>query len=681
MDINEKIKEVVDKIIRCNEAYQSGERLISDTEYDSLVEWLRTVDPNNPLVAKVQNDVQQSNRKKFDFGDKPMLSLNKVYSIEDLLKWMKSVSRTADERFLLQPKYDGLSGCISGEMSRIFSTRGDGHFGEIINSKMPMIKIDKWTTDYSGNIESLTGTQIDFFFPDNSQIRGEIIIRKDKFDALKFAIKKKDGEDYKNTRNAVSGLMNPNSSVADDYITSEKLKDAGISISFISHDEISTVVRMDDENLEEKIEKTWNSYLKNLPYDQDGLVIKLADRQYADSLGNTEHHPRGAVALKKNNESVPAEILNIEWFVGAQGELTPVYIIEPTEVDGVVINNVLAHNMKNLQDNDIQIGDTVFVCRAGGVIPFAVKYEKSSSHKNMLFEENNGLKFDRDEKHWLCPCCGFPVIYDPSISPDCYCSNDHCHDRVMKRLYNAVSKCFGVKGLAEETLEKLYTAYQVETVYQLLDLSVEEIAMLPGFADKSAQILYDAIQEIRFCTDVQVLASLGIPLIGMHVAEDVLSNMSLSALREASVASLSSIKGFGPAKAQSLTEGLRKYASELQELLIRVECVPICDSKEIKEIRKQGPTICFTGASPIPRSECQALAALNGYEPVSSVNKQLTILVAADTDTNSTKAQKARKYGTKVIGFQEWFNSLKIKKLAPKNEKPAPCSIDVLDLL
>lgn len=677
MDINEKIKEVVDKIIRCNEAYQSGERLISDAEYDSLVEWLRTVDPNNPLVAKVQNDVQQSNRKKFDFGDKPMLSLNKVYSIEDLLKWMKSVSRTADERFLLQPKYDGLSGCISGEMSRIFSTRGDGHFGEIINSKMPMIKIDKWTTDYSGNIESLTGTQIDFFFPDNSQIRGEIIIRKDKFDALRFAIKKKDGEDYKNTRNAVSGLMNPNSSVADDYITSEKLKDAGISISFISHDEISTVVRMDDENLEEKIEKTWNSYLKNLPYDQDGLVIKLADRQYADSLGNTEHHPRGAVALKKNSPFVSAKIIDIEWTVGADGSITPTAEIEPTEVNdgGATVSKVLLHNMKNLEDNDVRIGDFLHLTMAGNIIPFACGYEKGENHNDKIFIDSIGLD------DGVCPCCGSKILYDRNKSPDCYCSNDHCHDRVMKRLYNAVSKCFGVKGLAEETLEKLYTAYRVETVYQLLDLSVEEIAMLPGFADKSAQILYDAIQEIRFCTDVQVLASLGIPLIGMHVAEDVLSNMSLSALREASVASLSSIKGFGPAKAQSLTEGLRKYASELQELLIRVECVPIYDSKEIKEIRKQGPTICFTGASPIPRSECQALAALNGYEPVSSVNKQLTILVAADTDTNSTKAQKARKYGTKVIGFQEWFNSLKIKKLAPKNERPAPCSADILDLL
>jgi len=355
--------------------------------------------------------------------------------------------------------------------------------------------------------------------------------------------------------------------------------------------------------------------------------------------------------------------------------LTPVYNITPTEIDGVVVSNVLAHNMKNLEDNDVRIGDRVLVCRSGGVIPFAVGYEKGKQHNDKIFTDSIGLN------NGVCPCCGSRITYDRDKSPDCYCSNEHCHDRVMKRLYNAVSKCFDVKGLAEETLEKLYQTYQVETVYQLLDLLPEQLMMLPGFANKSGQILYDAIQEIRNCTDVQVLASLGIPLIGRHVANDILSLMPLSVLREASVASLSSIKGFGPAKAQSLTEGLRKYKDELQELLVRVECSSTYNEMQKKELKEGKPTICFTGASPISRSECQNLAVLNGYEPISGVNKSLTILVMADMNSTSSKAQKARKYGTKVLSFQEWFDSLKIKELVPKNERPAPCSVDVLNML
>lgn len=657
------IRKLEKKIAECNEAYKNGERLIPDTEYDNLVEQLRTIDPENSLVSKVQNDVPSSKELKFNFGGNPMLSLNKVYSTEDLIKWMKSVSRDGNEEFLLQPKYDGLSGCI--DRSGILSTRGDGHVGEIINSKIPMIKIDMWTKDYSGSLDSLTGHQNDFFFPCGGrveQLRGEIIVRKDVFEKLKKSIKKKDGQEYKNSRNCVSGLMNPASSEGNDAEIARKLKENNVFVSFVDHDAISEIVKLNDENLAEKIERTWNYYREHLPYDQDGLVVKLMDKWYAAALGNTEHHPRGACALKHNINSVPCKLLGIEWTVGSHGELTPVYQIEPTEIEGVVISNVLGHNMKNLQDNDVKIGDSILVCRSGGVIPFATGYEKGFYHDSISFVENIGLEFDSETEKWTCPCCGSPIIYDANESPDCYCSNQNCYDRIMKHLYNAVSKCFDIKGLAEETLEKISEKYQIKKFYQLLDLEVSDIRNLEGFAQKSAEILYESIQKARFCTDVQILASLGIKLIGRSVAKDILSIMTLESLRHVDIESLVKIKGFGREKAESLVKGLLDYSDELNELLSRVEYKNTFSITK-KAISDGIPTICFTGEAPFPRSKCQELAKKNGYEPVNGVNKNLAVLVCASTDTHSSKAEKARKYGTKIVGFDEWFSSLEYKEV------------------
>lgn len=669
------IRELEKKITECNEAYKNGERLIPDTEYDSLVEQLRTIDHENALVSKIQNDAPSTNGKKFSFGDRPMLSLNKVYSTEDLIKWMKSVSRDGNEEFLLQPKYDGLSGCI--DRSGILSTRGDGHVGEIINSKIPMIKIDMWTKDYSGSLDSLTGHQNDFFFPCGGrieQLRGEIIVRKDVFEKLKKSIKKKDGQEYKNSRNCVSGLMNPASSEKDDAEIARRLKENNIFVSFVDHDAISEVVKLNDENLTEKIEKTWSYYREHLPYDQDGLVVKLMDRWYAAALGNTEHHPRGACALKRNNIESWSRLTDIKWTVGMNGELTPTAVIEPIEIDGVTVEHVLLHNLQQIIDRNLRIGCEISVERSGNVIPKWINNSKADSngyqnlgfdHKE--FEENfdklyQYLFIDDCKKFLVCPCCGSPIIFSYGDSPDCYCSNPDCHDRAMKRLYNAVSKCFDIKGLAEETLEKISEKYHIKKFYQLLDLEISDIRNLEGFAQKSAEILYESIQKARFCTDVQILSSLGIRLIGRSVAKDILSIMTLDSLRHADIESLVKIKGFGREKAESLTKGLSDCSDELDELLSRVEYKNTFSMTK-KAISEGVPTICFTGEAPLPRSKCQEIAKKNGYEPVNGVNKNLAVLVCASTDTHSSKAEKARRYGTKIIGFDEWFNSLEDKEV------------------
>lgn len=669
---NNRITELAKKITSYNVAYRDGVRLITDAEYDAMLEELRKLDPSNQLCTEIQPDTNVSVglKGKFNYGNDPMLSLNKVYTIEALIKWMNSVARSPQEVFLLQPKYDGLSGCIDSD-AKVLATRGNGEVGEVINAKIPMIKIDSWSCG-----SNFTGYSNEFSFSEVGRTRGEIIIHKDIFKELQVALNRKDGTIYKNARNCVSGLTNSMMSESDNATVIKNLKENNLHISFVPHDAIFTEIRIADGNLAEKIEKVWDSYLKQLPYEQDGLVIKLADTEYSNSLGNTSHHPRGAVALKRNAAGIPCQIESISWFVGMGYELTPVYNITKTEIDGVEISNVLGHNMKNLQDNDVSIGSTAFVLRSGGVIPYASNYESNPDVDNKNWKNHIGLTINKETNKWQCPCCNSDIIYNPDKSPDAFCSNEHCHDAVMKRLYNASSKCFEIKGLAEETLTKINNMFGTEKFYQLFDISQAQFATLPGFAPRSAEILFDSIQSARQCTDIKVLASLGIPMIGRSVAKDLLTIMTLDTLRSISTDDLIQIKGFGPEKSKSLVTGLLQYSEELDELLRRVELKQSFSATKKAEATGN-PTICFTGASPISRSECQTLAKANGYEPVSGVNKNLAILVCADADSQSSKAKKARSYGTEILSFDDWYKSLTNKGQLTEQEEIAPNVADV----
>ena len=666
MNRTEAIAELEKKIAAANEAYWvHNDPKISDAEYDVLTEELRQLDPESELVSKV-HDRFSGKAGKFNFGDRPMLSLGKVYSTDDLVDWMKSVSRSPKEKFLLQPKYDGISGCFD-PAAGVLATRGDGQVGEVINSKMAMIVPSHW----NGGLAKSA-------FPQNGgQIRGEIILEKSTFAKLQQTLVKKDGQPYKNARNCVAGLCNPASSLQDDQENAARMAAAGIAIVFINHDEISTEIELgtDDAALTAEIQKIWNFYRSEIPFEQDGLVIKLADRDYAESLGNTSHHPKGALAFKINNESKLSRLVGIDWTLGADGSLTPTGVIEPLELDGVTVIHVLLHHFQNvvektaILDGETQVG----VVRSGGVIPYAVSIERNFPAEAPIFSKL-GLElreaspeeiadpeifvFDLDNRKCvlLCPSCQHPLCYSEG-DVDVFCCNELCREVTLKRIYNACSRSFEVDGLAESTLAKLFDQRGLRHFYELFDLQPSDFLGIEGFAEKSAEDLVDKIQLASSCTDVQILASLGIPMIGMNVSRDLLSEMPLEVLREASVATLTEIKGIGPEKARSLKEGLERHSDELDQLLCRVSVHQTYSKSKAAQARGI-QTICFTGKAPYERSVLQELAKKNGYEPVSAVTKTLSVLVAASGDSQSTKAQKARKYGTRVLTFDEWFNSL-----------------------
>jgi DNA ligase (NAD+) len=687
--MNSRISELTKVIKEANSDYWiNGDSKISDREYDRLVEELKSLDPDNELVQRVV-DRPSARGGEFHYGDKPMLSLDKVYSLAGLIKWMRSVARTAEEKFLLQPKYDGLSGCIDGQ-SMTFATRGDGFNGEIINSKLPMIKICK--------LDNLQEAKFSHrqYAASGAQIRGEIVLSKPMFEKLRVAVKKRDGEAYKNPRNCVSGLFNPASSREDDEKLITQLSNNGIFVSFIDHDEISVEVSISNPNLEDVIKQTWGWYLMNIPFEQDGMVIKLADREYAESLGNTSHHSRGAIALKENDEGKPTRLRGINWTLGFDGSLSPTGMIDPVDFD-VTVNNVLLHHFKNVVDMSMAIdGNTeINLEMAGHIIPFAagssrvaelngpilanigLSYRKAS-HDELADPDVYSFDWNGDTFVLLCPVCGSPLSYTEG-DVDIYCVNKSCKGIILKRIYNSCSKCFKIDGIAESTLAKLYETRNLRNFYEIFDLQPSDLIGVDGFAQKSAEQLIDSIQGAANCTDVQVLASLGIPMIGMRVAADLLKEKPLEVLRGSFPYELMEIKGIGPEKAKSLTEGLRDYSDELDQLICRVTMKQTFSARGNAE-SKGIKTICFTGKAPYERSALQELAKRNGYEPVPSVTKTTSVLVCANGDSQSTKAQKARKYGVEVIEFDKWFAALECKDI-DKCATPANAENPMVDAI
>lgn len=645
--MNEELKKNLEDQIRYyNENYARGIRVVEDKVYDSLLEQLRVVDPGNELVSKVQNDFEVGG-KEVSYGDDPMLSMQKFYDVDKMVKWIRDTAESPFQELLFQPKYDGMSAQYK---DGVLSTRGNGHVGKDISSKIRFFNVARWLC---GSDSELSLCHSPF---GDGTIRGELICSKEDFEKVRESMVKQDGTKYSNGRNFIAGICNPLSSREDDDRNFRAMNDAGITLSFVPHDSRSVMAHVKDVT-PDFVLSTFEKFKREVPFDQDGIVVKFVGEEFRKKMGSTEHHPKWAAAFKINDEGVKCRVTGCKWTLGGtDGSLTPTLEIEPTEIGGVVVSNVLAHNFLNMKNCEVGTdGNTyAFVQRSGQVIPFISDVENDTEVPWSV--RPIGLEKDVNGD-FRCPECGEVLSYREG-DVDIYCTNDECPGRLKKRLYNACSKCFDILGIAESTIDKMFGKYRVKKFYQMMDLTVEQIASMDGFATDSAQKLFDSIHSIEGrVTDVQVVASLGIPLIGRHVAKEILSVMPLPLLREASVESLTKVRGFGREKASSLVEGLRKYSSELDELLARI--CPKQTYSATKKAESEGvPTICFTGEAPIPRSQCQDLAKKNGYEPVSGVNKSLSLLVCADGDSNSTKAQKARKYGIRIMTFDEWKKTL-----------------------
>lgn len=607
------LAETVSAIEYHNKKYWvDSEPEISDEEYDLLVRHLMKLAPEHALLSQVHAPVVASSGKVIHSD--PMLSLDKAYSLEEVISWAEKFIRSREELLLIQPKYDGISAIWA---DGVLATRGDGQEGENITGKLPLLELE-----HPDGIMPLSAYK--------KGARGEIVIRKDDFKLLYSNIRNKNGRIYKNPRNAVAGIMG--------------LKD--ISLMLLQHAKLTFVdytlysMQCPFALLAEK----WESFVEKieaLPYPMDGIVIKLADREYSASLGNTAHHPRGQIAFKFSGVRRETKLLDVQWSFG-KSALTPVAVIEPVEIGGTTIQHVSLHNLQNILDRDIHIGDIVTVERAGDVIPYILDSrpsgEEGVERKNCVITN--------------CPSCGSILVRD---LPELRCVDPDCPDTLLARLVASV-KNIGIEHLGEPNIRKMMQLLQVKSLSDIFALKVEDILKLDGFAEKSAKNLFDEIQNARNVPDWQILASLNIKGIGPVIAKGILKHHTLQELGSLSRETLASLEQIGPERAVAIEKELAGQKEYLEGLL-SVLYVKV-SKKDPSFTSPENLTICFTGKMPEKRSYYENLAAKYGYEAVDSVTSSLSLLVTAELSSHSSKIRKAEKAGVKVVALEDWLNSL-----------------------
>ena len=580
--------------------WELNEPEIPDDVYDALVEALRRRDPRHSLLERI-------GRVTVDSADKvrhpePMLSLDKAYSLTAVLEWARKFARTPDEPLLVEPKYDGISARYDG---KVLSTRGDGEEGENITAKLPLLELE--APGYTG--------------PLNRPARGEIVIRDDDFRSIYSRIRKKDGGLYKNSRNAVAGIMGLKE--IDDLLRQ------GAKLTLADYNLVSIRVPLSE------LEARWPELLAQLgrlPYPQDGVVLKFADAEFRNSLGNTVHHPRGEIAFKFSNIRRSSRLLGVEWSFG-KDSLTPVALLDPVEISGTTIRRATLHNAQNIIDMGIMIGDGVEVERAGDVIPYIVSSTPGRERRPALIED--------------CPSCGTRLV---RRGPELACPNPECFETALQRLLAAV-RSLGIEHLGEPTLRQLMTKCAVRHLGDLFELRAADVLKLDKFAKKSTENLLAEIRGARVVRDYQLLAALNIPHIGVNVARSLLTGRTLDELRGMDETALAAVSGIGPERAAALVRAFAEQRSYLDELLSAVTLVHETETAEL-------PTVCFTGKMPNKRSWYEKLAVAHGYRVTDTVRRDLTLLVAADPAASGGKLAEAHRHGVKVVALADFLAGL-----------------------
>ncbi len=571
---------------------------ISDQEYDRLVEALRKLDPEHYLLNRVNAVTVESSGKVHH--KEPMLSLDKAYSLEEILSWADKYARTPQETLLVEPKYDGISASFDG---RVLATRGDGETGENISDKLPLLELE--ALEYTGKVDR--------------PARGEIVIRTDDFVNIYSRIRKKGGGTYKNPRNAVAGIMGLKD------ITEMLMQ--GAKLTLVDYNLVSIPVSR------QELPERWESLkteLAALPYPMDGIVIKLADAAYRRTLGNTAHHPRGEIAYKFTNAKAATVLEGVEWSFG-KNCLTPVALLAPVDLSGITIKRASLHNAQNLEDMQIMIGDTVTVERAGDVIPYITASTPGESRRSPWISE--------------CPSCQSSLI---RRGPELCCPNPECPETLLCNLLASV-RSFGIERLGEPTLRKLMEKFQIRHLYQLLTLDVNDLLSIEGFQQRSAQNLADELAKSRTTAAVNIIAALNIPNVGSNIAALLLEKHSFEELRTLDQEQLAAIPGIGPERAGAICSAFRNGKAELDKLLEVVEL------QKSDPAASELPTVCFTGKMPEKRSYYENVARRLGMRPVDSVNSSLDLLVTADLESGSSKIRNARKFGIRIITPDEFM--------------------------
>lgn len=623
--------ELEEIITKANDAYwNNNSTIISDEQYDQYVEMLKQVDPNNRLLEHIGGT-----RGKYRHNP-PMLSLDKAYTSEDIIKWATGVSRSQDEMIFIQPKYDGIAGKI--ENDRI-TTRGDGVLGEDITSHKDLIGIEHISNDKSspdGIIRRYEFYKYIKLVEVEQPVYGELVITnetfKDYFESGK--ILRADGSKYSNPRNAVAGLFNQKdiTNIPNGIVTFVPYKNHSIGCRLYR---LSSCI----DSIISTIEQDFKS-----KYPMDGIVFKLHDEEYSASLGSTTHHPRGAIAYKFTNSGSIGIVSHVIWQSGKEA-LTPVLELEdPIRMNGSNIKRATCHNYKFFKELGLKKGQKVLIEKAGDVIPKIIKVVEDSDGE--ILEAPTG-----------CPWCESELNV---IGVELMCSNICCKAKIVPRLvYSA--KVLNLDGYGPSTMAEFHNRFGIKHLYELIETNYwYQISHLPGFTDYSAEMLAKQLDlAIGNVTEAQILASLCIPGIGLTIARKLLSKYNYADLFISCDITQDEIaKVIGPTRSQWISEYYSKYADAFEKAYWYFKPV------SVTEVDMHRDKVCFTGKFSIPRADCAVFVENNGLEFTDSMSADVKYLVVPDEsafNNPSSKIKYALSHKIAILTYLQFINMVNTK--------------------
>ncbi|KPL43029.1 MULTISPECIES: NAD-dependent DNA ligase LigA [Streptococcus] len=652
--MNKRMNELVALLNRyAAEYYTSDNPSVSDSEYDRLYRELVELETAYPDQVLADSPTHRVGGKILDGFEKyshqyPLYSLQDAFSREELEAFDARVRKeVAYPTYICELKIDGLSISLTYEKGILVvgATRGDGSIGENITENLKRVK----------DIPLTLPEELDI------TVRGECYMPRASFDQVNQARQENGEPEFANPRNAAAGTLRQldTAVVAKRNLATFLYQEASPSTrdsqeKVLKHLEQLGFVVNPKRILAESMDEIWNfiqevgQERENLPYDIDGVVIKVNDLAGQEELGFTVKAPKWAVAYKFPAEEKEAQLLSVDWTVGRTGVVTPTANLTPVQLAGTTVSRATLHNVDYIAEKDIRKDDTVIVYKAGDIIPAVLRVVESKR----VSEEKLDIPTN-------CPSCNSDLLhFEDEVALRCI--NPRCPAQIMEGLIHFASRdAMNITGLGPSIVEKLFAANLVKDVADIYRLQEEDFLLLEGIKEKSAAKLYQAIQASKENSAEKLLFGLGIRHVGNKASQLLLQHFhSIENLVQADPEEVASIESLGGVIAKSLqtyfaTEGSEILLRELKEAGVNLDYK---GQTVVADAALSGLTVVLTGKlERLKRSEAKSKLESLGAKVTGSVSKK-TDLVVAGADAGS-KLQKAQELAIEVRD-EAWLESL-----------------------
>jgi DNA ligase (NAD+) len=665
MDIQNTIKNLREELnLHNHNYYVLDNATISDYEFDQKLKQLQDFEDSNPQFFDENSPTQRVGgtiTKNFATvkHDYRMYSLDNSYSKEDLLDWeirLQKVLGDVPLEYTCELKYDGASISITYENGKLTRavTRGDGFQGDDVTNNIKTIKSIPL---------QLKGT-----FPDKFDIRGEIILPFAGFEKMNQELIEIGETPYSNPRNTASGslklkesaevakrplecllyfLIGNNLNISTQFESLEAARKWGFKVP--NESKLA-------KNISEVFEfiEFWDKKRHDLPYETDGVVVKVNSFEHQAELGYTSKSPRWAMAYKFKSEQVFTRLNSISYQVGRTGSITPVANLEPVQLAGTIVKRASLHNADQIEKLDIRIGDTVFVEKGGEIIPkiIAVDLEKRNSNSETVNYLSN------------CPECQTELVRSEGEANH-YCPNFYgCPPQIIGRIQHYISrKAMDIEGLGGETVALLYNNGLVKNYADLYDLKVERLLPLERMAQKSAENIINGVENSKTIPFDKVLYAIGIRFVGETGAKKLAKHYkNIEALSVATLEELTLVEDIGGKTAQSVVEFFQNEANiesieRLKSVGVQFELVEAFNPNATDKLA--GKTIVVSGVfEKFSRDDLKKAIEDNGGKNGSSISAKTDYVVAGD-NMGPAKLEKANQLGIKILSEDDFIDMIK----------------------